>query len=98
MHSPLQNGHEDGTVDEPTNEPQGLQEPETEDIRTVPAGNTIYSSATSFEDLNLSPELLQVGPNMCPCLLSCSDKRSIHLEVFTALTHLKYTYRAFTQR
>ena len=61
-HVPSQNGHEAGTVDEPTNEPQGLQEPETEDIKTVPAGNTIYSSATSFEDLKLSPELLQVGP------------------------------------
>ena len=56
-------------MDEPTNEPQGLQEPETEDIKTVPAGNTIYSSATSFEDLNLSPELLQVGLDLCPCLL-----------------------------
>ena len=56
-------------MDEPTNEPQGLQEPETEDIKTVPAGNTIYSSATSFEDLNLSPELLQVDPDLCPCLL-----------------------------
>lgn len=57
---PAQNGKESGTADEPSNEPQGLQEPETEDIKTVPAGNTIYSSATSFEDLHLSPELLQV--------------------------------------
>ena len=57
---PAQNGNESGTVDEPSNEPQGLQEPETEDIKTVSAGNTIYSSATSFEDLHLSPELLQV--------------------------------------
>ncbi len=47
-------------MDEPSNEPQGLQEPETEDIKTVSAGDTIYSSATSFEDLRLSPELLQV--------------------------------------
>ena len=58
--SPVQAGNESGTVDEPSNEPQGLHEPETEDIKTVPAGNTIYSSATSFEDLQLSPELLQV--------------------------------------
>ncbi len=61
---PVQNGNENGTVDEPrdepSDEPQGLQEPETEDIKTVSAGNTIYSSATSFEDLQLSPELLQV--------------------------------------
>ena len=56
----MQTGNGNGTVDEPSNEPQGLQEPETEDIKTVPAGNTIYTSATSFEDLNLSPELLQV--------------------------------------
>ena len=69
LHLPPQNGHEDGTVDEPANEPQGLQEPETEDIKTVPAGNTIYSSATSFEDLNLSPELLQVGPDLS-CLIT----------------------------
>ncbi|CAL5221233.1 g3385 [Coccomyxa viridis] len=57
--SPAVNGNESGTVDEPSNEPQGLQEPETEDIKTVSAGDTIYSSATSFEDLRLSPELLQ---------------------------------------
>jgi len=57
---PVQNGNENDTVDEPSNESQGLQDPETEDIKTVSAGNTIYSSATSFEDLQLSPELLQV--------------------------------------
>ncbi len=57
---PVQNGNENDTVDEPSNESQGLQDPETEEIRTVSAGNTIYSSATSFEDLQLSPELLQV--------------------------------------
>jgi len=57
---PVQNGNENDTVDEPSNESQGLQDPETEDIKTVSAGNTIYSSATSFEDLQLSPDLLQV--------------------------------------
>lgn len=57
---PVQNGNENDTVDEPSNECQGLQDPETEEIKTVSAGNTIYSSATSFEDLQLSPELLQV--------------------------------------
>jgi len=57
---PVQNGNENDTVDEPSNESQGLQDPETEEIKTVSAGNTIYSSATSFEDLQLSPELLQV--------------------------------------
>ena len=70
-HFSVQNGDESGTVDEPSNEPQGLQEPETEDIKTVSAGDTIYSSATSFEDLRLSPELLQVS-HRCqdlPCLV-----------------------------
>lgn len=57
---PVQNGNENDTVDEPSNESQGLQDPETEEIKTVSAGNTIYSSATSFEDLQLSPDLLQV--------------------------------------
>ena len=67
---PVQDGNESGTVDEPSNEPQGLHEPETEDIKTVPAGSTIYSSATSFEDLHLSPELLQVQQ---PCQPNASS-------------------------
>ena len=44
-----------GKVDEPQRE-----EPETEDIRTV-TGGTIYKSAVRFEDLPISPELLQVA-------------------------------------
>ena len=55
-----QAGTEGGTVDEPTPTPQGLQEPEAEDIKTVSAGDTIYGSATSFEDLCLSEDLLKV--------------------------------------
>lgn len=57
-----QAGSEGGTVDEPTPTPtpQGLQEPEAEDIKTVSAGDTIYASATSFEDLRLSDDLLKV--------------------------------------
>ncbi|CAL8468415.1 g7955 [Coccomyxa elongata] len=52
-------GSDGGTVDEPTPTPQGLQEPEAEDIKTVSAGDTIYASATSFEDLSLSEDLLK---------------------------------------
>ena len=36
----------------------------------MPAGNTIYTSAASFEDLNLSPELLQVQISAWP-FVSC---------------------------
>lgn len=42
-------------------EQSGLQEPEDNEIRTVHAGDTPYTSATSFEDLPLSEPLLQVG-------------------------------------
>ncbi len=65
LFGPSQAGGENGTADEPSPSPQGLQEPEAEDIKTVPAGDTIYASATSFEDLRLSEDLLKAG---VPCL------------------------------
>lgn len=58
---------EGGTQDEPSPSPQGvLLEPEAEDIKTVSAGDTIYASATSFEDLRLSEDLLKVRL-ICAC-------------------------------
>ena len=39
-----------------------LQEPEDNEIRTVHAGDTPYTSAASFEDLPISGLLLQVSP------------------------------------
>lgn len=36
-----------------------LDEPEDSNIKAVFTGDTLYSSATSFEELNLSPELLK---------------------------------------
>jgi len=48
-----------GTVDEPEPAAALAAEPAPDAIRTVPAGDTPYSSASTFEDLALSPELLQ---------------------------------------
>ena len=50
----------DETVDEPASSSR-LEEPETEDIKTVTTGDTLYSSAKRFEDLPISEPLLQVG-------------------------------------
>ncbi|CAH2064254.1 unnamed protein product [Thlaspi arvense] len=36
-----------------------LEEPEDSNIKAVPAGDTPYTSASRFEDLNLSPELMK---------------------------------------
>ncbi|XP_077244576.1 P-loop containing nucleoside triphosphate hydrolases superfamily protein [Tasmannia lanceolata] len=36
-----------------------LEEPDDSAIRTVTSGDTLYSSASTFEDLNLSPELIR---------------------------------------
>jgi hypothetical protein len=52
---------EGGTQDDPGPRPKGLQETEEKEIKTVPADNSIYAAAASFEDLNLSPELLQAS-------------------------------------
>lgn len=57
----------DGTAPAETDAPdlslrlqEGLREPEAEkEIKTVSADNTIYQSASSFEQLGLSPQLLQ---------------------------------------
>lgn len=51
----------DGVVDEADltlKSHQGLQDPETE-IKTISAGETPYISASTFEELGLSPEMLQ---------------------------------------
>jgi len=54
-----------GTVDEPdraaalVEAPPAAADDAADAIRTVPAGDTPYSSAATFEDLHLSPELLQ---------------------------------------
>jgi hypothetical protein len=40
---------------------EGLQESAEQEIKTVTHDNEIYQSASSFEELGLSPELLQVG-------------------------------------
>jgi len=37
-----------------------LEDPEVEDIKTITAGDTMYSSAKKFEDLPISEPLLQV--------------------------------------
>ena len=51
---------EPGTKDEPEPEPsRGLEDPEAEDIKTITAGDTMYSSAKKFEDLPISEPLLQ---------------------------------------
>ena len=49
-----------GQVDTPEPRTQ-LEEPEVEDIKTV-TGDTMYSSASRFEDLPISEQLLQVLP------------------------------------
>ena len=56
----VQEEDEAGTQDEPAPAPPGLLEPGPDDIRTVPAADTIYTAAGSFEDLPIPPELLQV--------------------------------------
>ena len=48
---------EAGTKDEPESR---LEDPEVEDIKTITAGDTMYSSAKKFEDLPVSEPLLQV--------------------------------------
>lgn len=45
------------TKDEPESR---LEDPEVEDIKTITAGDTMYSSAKKFEDLPISEPLLQV--------------------------------------
>lgn len=55
-----------GQVDTPEPRTQ-LEEPEVEDIKTV-TGDTMYSSASRFEDLPISEQLLQV----LPCLRAFS--------------------------
>ena len=37
-----------------------LLEPEQEDIKTIPAGDSVYTSAITFDELNIHPTLLQV--------------------------------------
>ena len=48
----------------------GLREHESE-IKTVAAADTIYQSATSFDELGLSPELLQGGSLSPRCVAGC---------------------------
>ncbi|PIA64933.1 hypothetical protein AQUCO_00100416v1 [Aquilegia coerulea] len=45
--------------DENTKKNDFLDEPEDTQISAVTSGDTLYSTATKFEDLNLSPELLK---------------------------------------
>ncbi|XP_056170673.1 DEAD-box ATP-dependent RNA helicase 38 [Syzygium oleosum] len=47
------------TIDESKKINKFLDEPEDSNIRAVTSGDTPYTSASSFEDLNLSPELLK---------------------------------------
>lgn len=47
------------TIDESKKINKFLDEPEDSSIRAVTSGDTPYTSASSFEDLNLSPELLK---------------------------------------
>ena len=50
---------ETGSPDEPETSNR-LEDPEVEDIKTITAGDTMYSSAKKFEDLPISEPLLQV--------------------------------------
>lgn len=64
------NTEETGTKDEP--EPSNrLEDPEVEDIKTVTAGDTMYSSAKKFEDLPISEPLLQVISDILELLHQC---------------------------
>lgn len=58
---------EAGQVDEPERE-SALHDPAEDAIRTVPAGDTPYTSATSFDDLPIPRLLLQGCVVNCFCL------------------------------
>ncbi|XP_028789631.1 DEAD-box ATP-dependent RNA helicase 38 [Neltuma alba] len=47
------------TIDEKKKSPKVLDEPDDSSIQAVSSGDTPYNSASTFEDLNLSPELLK---------------------------------------
>ncbi|CAL0299353.1 unnamed protein product [Lupinus luteus] len=47
------------TIDENKKPPKHLDEPDDSNIQTVTSGETPYTSAATFEELNLSPELLK---------------------------------------
>ena len=53
------NTEEEAIPDEPETSSR-LEDPEVEDIKTITAGDTLYSSAKRFEDLPISEPLLQV--------------------------------------
>ncbi|XP_034694211.1 DEAD-box ATP-dependent RNA helicase 38 [Vitis riparia] len=47
------------TIHDEAKEAESLDEPEDSSIQAVTSGDTPYTSASTFEDLNLSPELLR---------------------------------------